>query len=172
MNREDQLDAILFDLKLAAEVTRSQAGTSNDELYANQHLENGVPVTDGDLKPPERQNINAIREALETQVEMEVGKPIQQKQQEVGMQEKVQDAALAQGAGSLAGDVGVKEVSAKPGTQIIINVGSKKEAVNLRVNGKDRRFEFSSIAARDAFVKEAFAKFGSKILLITTPESL
>src|SRR5271167_4353210 len=79
-----------------------EAGPSNDEMYANGHSENGEggsPMYDGNLKSPERQNVNAIREALDTQVEMEVGKPIAQKQKEVEMAEKVQDAALAQGAG-------------------------------------------------------------------------
>lgn len=108
-----------------AHIEGPEAGHSNDELHENSHEENGIGVVDGDLKSPERANMNAMREALETQVEMEVGKPIEQKQEEVAMQEKVQDAALAQGAGSLAGG-GVQEVSAKPGTQIIINVGSKQ----------------------------------------------
>src|SRR5271157_2293078 len=107
-----------------AHIDGPEAGPSNDELHANTHEESGVPVTDGDLKHPERQNTNAMREALETQVEMEVGKPIEQKQEEVAMQEKVQDAALAQGAGSLAGGAAATEVTAKPGTQIIINVAS------------------------------------------------
>src|SRR5271156_1693513 len=102
-----------------------EAGNSNDELHENAvDLNGGSPTFDGDIKHPERQNVNAIREALETQVEMEVGKPIEQKQEEVAVQEKVQDAALAQGAGGLAGDAGVQEVSAKPGTQIVINVAS------------------------------------------------
>src|SRR5271154_3002039 len=105
-----------------------EAGPSNDELHANSVSLNGPegsPSFDGDLKHPERQNTNAIREALETQVEMEVGKPIDQKQDEVAMQEKVQDAALAQGAGGLAGGAATSEVTAKPGTQIIINVAAK-----------------------------------------------
>src|SRR5271154_426576 len=105
-----------------------EAGPSNDELHENSVSLNGPegsPSFDGDLKHPERQNTNAIREALETQVEMEVGKPIDQKQDEVAMQEKVQDAALAQGAGGLAGGPATSEVTAKPGTQIIINVAAK-----------------------------------------------
>src|SRR5271170_289428 len=112
-----------------------EAGPSNDELHENAiHLNGpeGSPTFDGDLKHPERQNTNAIREALETQVEMEVGKPIDQKQDEVAAQEAVQDAALAQGAGGLAGSApaaeGVQEVTAKPGTQVIINIGAKLAA--------------------------------------------
>ena len=115
-----------------------EAGKSNDEMYANGHSENGEggsPMYDGSLKSPERQNVNAIREALETQVEMEVGKPIQQKQEEVEKAEKVQDAALAQGAGAITGApgaAGVSEVSAKPGTQIIINVASVKKTAYVK----------------------------------------
>lgn len=123
-------DMIHSDSELAAKMEPAtlspEAGPSNTELKENSHEENGAsPVYDGDMKSPERANVNAIREALETQVEMEVGKPIEQKQQEVSMQEKVQDSALAQGAGSLAG--GAQEVSAKPGTQIVINIASKKK---------------------------------------------
>jgi hypothetical protein len=115
-------------------VSGPEAGPSNDEMYANGHAENGEggsPMFDGNLKSPERANVNAIREALDTQQEMEVGKPIQQKQHEVEMAEKVQDAALAQGAGAIAGGDaiggGTQAVEAKPGTQIIINVASKKK---------------------------------------------
>jgi hypothetical protein len=121
-----------------AHIEGPEAGPSNDELHENSHEEHGVAVTDGDLKSPERANMNAMREALETQVEMEVGKPIEQKQEEVAMQEKVQDAALAQGAGA---GVGVQEVSAKPGTQIIINVASKTAASDgLKQKLNPRRF--------------------------------
>ena len=110
-----------------AHIDGPEAGPSNDELHENQHEESGIGVVDGDLKSPERANMNAMREALETQVEMEVGKPIDQKQQEVAVQEKVQDKALAQGAGGIAGGGATQSVSAKPGTQIIINVASKKK---------------------------------------------
>jgi hypothetical protein len=121
----------------APQVAGPEAGPSNDELHASGHSENGEngsPMFDGKMKHPERQNVNAIREALATQVEMEVGKPIQQKQEEVAMQEKVQDAAMAQGAGGLAGGEGVAtltgpgELTAKPGTQIVINIAAKKAA--------------------------------------------
>lgn len=104
-----------------------EAGPSNDELHASGHSENGEngsPMFDGDMKSPERQNVNAIREALETQVEMEVGKPIQQKQEEVKVQEKARDAAMMNPAAT----GGAAEVTAKPGTQIVINISGKKLA--------------------------------------------
>lgn len=97
-----------------------EAGPSNDEMHANQHEENGVPVTDGGIKSPERANVNAIREAIETQAEMEVGKPIVRKQQEVINQTELRDEKALHPEGAAA------EVSAAPGTQIVINVGSKK----------------------------------------------
>jgi hypothetical protein len=125
IHSDAELDQIMETVPGLAHIEGPEAGPSNDELHENSHEENGIEVVDGDLKSPERANMNAMREALETQVEMEVGKPIEQKQEEVAMQEKVQDAALAQGAGA---GVGVQEVSAKPGTQIIINVGSKQAA--------------------------------------------
>src|SRR5271166_6050177 len=108
-----------------------EAGASNDELHASGHSENGEngsPMFDGDMKSPERQNVNAIREALETQVEMEVGKPIQQKQEEMKIQEEVRDEKMMhpEGAG-MAGTV-VDKMTAKPGTQIVINIAAKKAA--------------------------------------------
>lgn len=58
-----------------AHIDGPEAGPSNDELHENAiDLNGGSPTFDGDMKSPERQNVNAIREALETQVEMEVGK--------------------------------------------------------------------------------------------------
>jgi hypothetical protein len=112
----------------APQVPGPEAGPSNDELHASGHAENGEngsPVFDGKMKHPERQNVNAIREALETQVEMEVGKPIQQKQEEMAIKEKVQDAAMAKGLEPGQVAPGAAEVTAKPGTQIIINVASE-----------------------------------------------
>jgi hypothetical protein len=103
-----------------AHIDGPEAGASNDELHANTHEENGVPVADGGIKSPERQNVNAIREAIETQAEMEVHKPIEVKQEQV-------ERAVEQTEAKLNGEApaGATEVSAKPGTQIIINVGSK-----------------------------------------------
>jgi hypothetical protein len=61
-----------------------EAGPSNDELHENSDaLNGGSPTFDGDLKSPERANVNAIREAIETQAEMEVGKTIAEKEEEV-----------------------------------------------------------------------------------------
>jgi hypothetical protein len=62
--------------------------TSDSELANNTHPANnegtaGAPVLDGELQTPERANVNAMREAIETQSEMEVGKPVEQKQEEV-----------------------------------------------------------------------------------------
>lgn len=91
-----------------------EAGPSNTELVENSHSENGAsPVLDGDLHSPERANVNAVREALETQAEMEVGKPINQKQEEI----------KAEGEGKSM------EIDAKPGKQIIINIAGQKTAV-------------------------------------------
>lgn len=104
-----------------AHIDGPEAGASNDELHANQHEENGVPVTDGGIKSPERQNVNAIREAIETQAEMEVGKPIGLKQEQV-------NHAVEQSEAKLNGEVpaATAEVSAKPGTQVVINIASKR----------------------------------------------
>ena len=104
-----------------AHIDEPEAGPSNDEMHANQHEENGVPVTDGNLVSPERQNITAIKDAIEGKAEMEIGKSIEQKQDEVDLATEARDEQ-AQHPGA------AQEVSAKPGTQIIINVGSKTAA--------------------------------------------
>src|SRR5208337_3724408 len=83
----------------------AEAGPSNDELEANSEPLNGLsPTLDGDLHSPERPNINAMREALEAQSEMEVGKPIAEKVEEI----KADEAA------------GAVKIDAQPGKQIII----------------------------------------------------
>jgi hypothetical protein len=105
-----------------AHIDGPEAGPSNDEMHANQHEDNGVPVMDGNLVSPERQNVTAIKDAIEGKAEMEIGKPISQKQEEVDLATEVRDEK--------AMHPGATEVSAKPGTQIIINVGSKKKADN------------------------------------------
>lgn len=98
--------------KLEPAVAGPEAGPSNDELVENSHTENGQsPVIDGDLHSPERANVNAMREAIETQAEMEVGKPIAETQQEVKTEEKA-DAI---------------KIDAQPGKQIIINIAGKKD---------------------------------------------
>jgi hypothetical protein len=104
-----------------AHIDGPEAGPSNDEMHANQHEENGVPVTDGNLVSPERQNVTAIKDAIEGKAEMEIGKPIAQKQEEVDLATEVRDEKLMNPGAT-------QEVSAKPGTQIIINVGSKQAA--------------------------------------------
>src|SRR5208282_4700337 len=85
----------------------AEAGPSNDEKNENQHMENGVPVLDGGLKSPERPNVNAVREALDTQAEMEVGMPIEEKVEEI----KAEETAPI-------------EVESGKGKQIIINIAS------------------------------------------------
>ena len=105
-----------------AHIDGPETGPSNDEMHANQHEENGVPVTDGNLVSPERQNITAIKDAIEGKAEMEIGKSIEQKQDEVDLATEARDeAALHPGA--------TQEVSAKPGTQIIINVGCQEGCI-------------------------------------------
>jgi len=107
-----------------AHIDGPEAGPSNDEMHANQHKENGVPVMDGNLVSPERQNVTAIKDAIEGKAEMEIGKPIEQKQEEVDLATEVRDEKLMNPAAT-------QEVSAKPGTQIIINVGSKEASFTL-----------------------------------------
>jgi hypothetical protein len=167
-----------------AHIEGPEAGASNDELNANQHEESGVPVTDGGIKSPERQNVNAIREAIETQAEMEVGKPIDVKQDQV-------NHAVEQSEAKLNGEAPATEVSAKPGTQIIINVGAKKAAepiggeddskitsgqgggmfggtdlegpqfhVGFTFRGTQRQASFSTFKEASTFIKNASTKFG------------
>ena len=65
--------------------------SSDVELQTNAHPatpEGGAPVLDGKLEHTERPNVNAMREALEGQAEMEVGKPIAEKQQELKQEGK------------------------------------------------------------------------------------
>lgn len=115
-----KMEPIVDTISGEAHIDGPEAGPSNDELHANQHEENGVPVTDGGIKSPERQNMTAIKDAIETQSEMEIGKPIMRKQQEVEIAEDIRDEKAIHPE--------EMEVDAKPGTQIIINVGSKKTA--------------------------------------------
>src|SRR5208282_2522647 len=85
MHSDDDLDQKLE--VVTPEYAGPEAGPSNDELIENSHTENGQsPVLDGDIRPPERANVNAIREVIETQAEMEVGKPIEEKQEEIAAQ--------------------------------------------------------------------------------------
>ncbi len=111
------------------EVPGPEAGPSNDELVDNSHTENGAsPVLDGDIHSPERPNVNAVREAIETQAEMEVGKPIEQKQEEV----KADVAAGGDGTG--------KSVTVEKGdggkVTININIASNKVDRAISVDPK------------------------------------
>ena len=161
-------EMIHSDAKLGATIEP----TSNEEIAANSTPENGgYPLLDGDLHPPEIGNVNAMREALETQAEMEVGKPIADK-----------EAELAAEAGKSV------EIDAKPGKQIIINIASEGDQesgvtsghgggmfggtdlsqgpgfdVKYKLKGKDGVKQFKSQAAADAFVKGATVKFDQKI---------
>jgi hypothetical protein len=113
----------------------AEAGPSNDELKANSAPVNGgSPTLDGGIKPPERQNVNAIREALETQAEMEVGKPIAEKAQEL----KAEEAANS------------VQVDAKPGKQIIINIAGATDAVDPVVpNIETHRTKMPAVGGED-----------------------
>jgi len=110
-------------LEPATPEATAEAGPSHDELVENSHDESGVGVIDGEIRSPERQNVSAVRDAIEAQAEMEIGKTIEEKEDEMA----------ARGDGPY-GDKEVNapaaatEVTAKPGTQIIINIGSKKAA--------------------------------------------
>lgn len=82
-----------------------------DDLAVNSHPADGTgaPVLDGELHHTERPNVNAMREAIETQSEMEVGKLVNQKQDEV----KAEGKGVTVDKGS--------------GTQIIINIAGKQK---------------------------------------------
>jgi hypothetical protein len=90
----------------------AEAGPSNDEKNLNQHEENGVPVLDGTRLPNERPNVNAVKETLEAQQEMEVGKPIDEKAEEL--------------AAAPAGES--KSIQVPSGANITININAKTAA--------------------------------------------
>ncbi len=103
------------------EYSGPEAGPSNDELIDNSHPADGAkgaPVLDGDIRPPERQNVTAIKDAIEAQSEMEIGKPIEQKQEEVKIEEAAAQAAIGQAPNAI-------KVDAQPGKQIIINIAKE-----------------------------------------------
>jgi len=120
-----------------------------DDIAVNSHpangTEGGAPVLDGQLHHTERPNVNAMREAIETQSEMEVGKPVETKQEEVKEEE-------SQG-------VTVEKVDKGTGTQIIINIAGKKKEMT-----------FSNLATAHAFIKGASAKFGDKFSVLIRPD--
>ncbi len=120
-----------LDKKLEAVVDGPEAGPSNDELVENSHpadgVEGGAPVLDGEIHPTERPNVTAIKDVIEGQSEMEIGKPIEQKQEEVAKQEAVDAAKLDAEAAALGAEVdGAIKVNAQPGKQIIINIAGKQ----------------------------------------------
>jgi hypothetical protein len=89
----------------------------------------GTLVLPGNLESPESGNVNAMREALETQQEMEVGKSIGEKENEL---EQVQNAAKdhgvetdvhVPGVGKVE-EVTVPKAEGNAGTQVIINIAS------------------------------------------------
>jgi hypothetical protein len=177
----------------SAVVAGPEAGPSNDELVENSvDMNGGSPTVGGELRPPERQNVSAVRDAIETQAEMEIGKTIDQKQQEID--------AVGDGAAEWVADkgpAGSTTIDAKPGKQIIINIASEntppiggeddskitsghgggffggtdlstppnmeKHSVSFTLNGERYAAEFSSEKAAKAFVKEASVKFGGKV---------
>jgi len=114
-----------------------------DDLTVNSHPANengdGAPVLDGELHHTERPNVNAMREAIETQGEMEVGKPVAETQAEVKA-EAGKEVTVEKGSG----------------TQIIINIAGKNKTMN-----------FSNEATAAAFIKGASAKFGKKFKVLS-----
>ena len=94
-----------------------EAGPSTDELNDNAHEEFGVPVLDGNIKSPERPNVNAIRETLDAQHEMEVGKPIAVKEEEIKQEEAAEQKAKT-----------VEVSGGEGGAKIVININAMKLA--------------------------------------------
>lgn len=134
-------------LPIMAAAEKKAMITSDAELANNTHPADGnvgAPVLDGKLEHTERPNVNAVREALETQAEMEVGKPIAEKQQEI-KEEKAEEKSVSVEKGS--------------GTQIIINIAGKKA----------KTMTFSNEATAQAFIKSASEKFGDKVSFTTPP---
>jgi hypothetical protein len=80
-----------------------------------------------------------MREAIETQAEMEVGTPVTDKQEEV-KQDEQKEVTVDKGSG----------------TQIIINIAGKKKVM-----------EFSNVATANAFIKGASTKFGDKFQVVS-----
>lgn len=116
----------------------AEAGPSTDEKTENQHMENGVPVLDGELRSPERPNVNAMREALDTQREMEVGKPIEQKQEEVetGKTEET------------------KTVDVPAGAKIVININAARPQTEEQIVERTGREPWSIHPDRGAEVED------------------
>jgi hypothetical protein len=143
---------------------------SNEELTQNMELGGETPVLDGTISNPERPNVNAVREALETQKEMEVGLPIEEKQKNLDAEETKMDVKTDGG-----------------GKQIIINIASEGKGpvtsgisdiigvppnfeVKYDVNGKQGNAKFSSQILADKFIQMAKNKFGKKVSFAPTFE--
>ena len=126
-------------------LTEMPVGESKDDLAVNSHpaegAEGGAPVLDGELHHTERPNVSAMREAIETQDEMEVGKPIDVKQEEVQAESAEKEVTVEKGSG----------------TQIIINIAGKKKTL-----------AFSNVATAEAFIKGASAKYGDKFSVVAS----
>jgi hypothetical protein len=118
--------------------TRKEKGM---EPFAKK-ADGGVAVLPGNLQKAEDANVNAMRESLDAQKEFEVGKSIQEKEQEVQSVEK--DHGIAEEHVPGVGNVESKEVvipkDEVQGRQVIINIAKQKvketEAKMTRVASK------------------------------------
>jgi hypothetical protein len=132
-------------LETLQEVPAGEA--QKDDLAVNSHpadgAEGGAPVLDGELHHTERPNVNAMREAIETQDEMEVGKPVDVKQEEIEAEGTEKEVTVEKGSG----------------TQIIINIAGKKKELG-----------FTNLATAQAFIKEASVRFGKKFAVLSRPD--
>jgi hypothetical protein len=125
----------------------SSGEAPKDDIAENSHPatpEGGAPVLDGEVHHPERPNVNAMREVIETQAEMEVGKTVEETQAEVKAEE--------------VGD-----------NQITVDKGSGRTQIIINITGKQRTVTFSNVATANAFIKGASAKFGDKFKVIAAP---
>jgi len=114
----EKMEAVMDNIAQKQEQIADQPGgvQEKQEFTENTHEEAGVPVTDGDIKHTERPNVTAIKDAIEGQAEMEIGKPIDQKQEEV---EAAKDKAEAGGSSV--------SIPAGKGVTININVTAKNK---------------------------------------------
>jgi hypothetical protein len=149
---------ITSDTQLESEVLTpapSSGAVQKDDLDTNASPSSdergGVAVLDGELEPSERPNVNAMRDALETQAEMETGMLISEKEEELEAKAKT----ILDEKNNGAGGVEVRKNNQGGGTQIIINIA-----------GKRKKLEFSSPTSANEFIKGASAKFGDKFHLV------
>jgi hypothetical protein len=138
---------------------------SDDQIGEKMETSQQPPVLGGNLQHTEPPNQNAMREALETQAETEVGKPIAQTETEV------------------KADVTPQVVESGSGKQIIINIAADKSSaitsgmssidgeapdlskkayeVEFEFRGKAKKASFSTPAARDEFIRLMKDKYGA-----------